>query len=359
MGQILGIDLGSTNSKMAILEEGVPRVIPNAEGNLITPSVVAFKGGSIFVGQSAKDQAVLNPERTIMHVKRKMGTNYKVTIDDKTYTPQEISAFILTKIKVDAEAYLGEELKKAVITVPAYFNEKQRQATIDAGTKAGLDVLKTISDPTAAGIAYCLNKNVDQKIIILNLGGGHFGITIMKTHMGVLEVLSTSGDTQLGGMNIDDKIIKCMISEFKKKEGIDISDNRVAFQRLMDAAERAKIELSSVLTTTINLPFITSDSSAPKHLEMELTRSKLGELVEPVLARCEGPISRAFKDAKLDFKDINEIILVGGPTRMPIVRETFEKIIGKKTGRGVDPMQCVAMGAAIQGGMLANDNTVQ
>ncbi len=360
MSKIIGIDLGTTNSEAAYMEGGRPVIIPSAEGSTfggkMFPSVVAFtKEGERLVGEPAKRQAVLNPDRTIMRIKRKMGTNYTATIDDRTYTPPEISAMILQKIKTDAEAYLGEEVKQAVITVPAYFNDNQRQATKDAGTIAGLEVLRIINEPTAASLAYGLDKSDDQKIVVLDLGGGTFDVTIMDIGEGVFEVASTAGDTQLGGTDMDDKIIEYIISEFKKKEGIDLSKDRAALQRLRDAGEKAKMELSSTLSTTMNLPFIASDSSGPKHLEMKLTRAKLEELVEPVLKRCEAPIKRAFKDAKLEYKDINRIILVGGPTRMPIVREKFEKIIGKKAERGVDPMQCVALGAAIQAGVLAGE----
>jgi molecular chaperone DnaK len=360
MAKIIGIDLGTTNSEAAHMEGGRPVIIPSAEGSTfggkMFPSVVAFtKDGERLVGEPAKRQAVLNPERTITRIKRKMGTNYTVSIDDKSYTPQEISAMILQKIKRDAEAYLGEEIKQAVITAPAYFNDNQRQATKDAGTIAGLEVLRIINEPTAASLAYGLDKGEDHKIVVLDLGGGTFDVTIMDIGEGVFEVASTSGDTQLGGTDMDDKIIEYMITEFKLKEGIDLKGDRAVLQRLRDAAERAKIELSSTVTTTMNLPFIASDASGPKHLEMKLSRAKLEELVEPVLSRCEGPIKRAFSDAKLEYKDVSRIILVGGPTRMPIVREKFEKIIGKKAERGVDPMQCVAMGAAIQAGVLGGE----
>jgi molecular chaperone DnaK len=360
MAKIIGIDLGTTNSEAAHMEGGRAVIIPSAEGSTfggkMFPSVVAFtKEGERLVGEPAKRQAVLNPERTITRIKRKMGTDFKVTIDDKTYTPPEISAMILQKIKRDAESYLGQEVKQAVITVPAYFNDNQRQATKDAGTIAGLEVLRIINEPTAAALAYGLDKSDDHKIVVLDLGGGTFDVTVMDIGEGVFEVSSTAGDTHLGGTDMDDKIIEYLISEFKNKEGIDLSDDRSVLQRLRDAAEKAKIELSSTVTTTINLPFITSDSSGPKHLEMKLSRAKMEELIEPVLKRCEAPIKRAFSDAKLDYKDIDKIILVGGPTRMPIVREKFEKIIGKKAERGVDPMQCVAMGAAVQGGVLAGE----
>jgi molecular chaperone DnaK len=360
MAKIIGIDLGTTNSEAAHMQGGRAVIIPSAEGSTfggkMFPSVVAFTmEGERLVGEPAKRQAVLNPDRTITRIKRKMGTDFKVTIDDKTYTPPEISAMILQKIKRDAESYLGQEVKQAVITAPAYFNDNQRQATKDAGTIAGLEVLRIINEPTAAALAYGLDKSDDHKIVVLDLGGGTFDVTVMDIGEGVFEVSSTAGDTHLGGTDMDDKIIEYMISEFKSKEGIDLSGDRSVRQRLRDAAEKAKIELSSTVTTTINLPFITSDSSGPKHLEMKLSRAKMEELVRPVLARCEGPIKRAFSDAKLEYKDINKVILVGGPTRMPMVREKFEKIIGKKAESGVDPMQCVAMGAAIQGGVLAGE----
>jgi molecular chaperone DnaK len=360
MTKIIGIDLGTTNSEAAHMEGGRPVIIPSAEGSTyggkMFPSVVAFtKDGERLVGEPAKRQAVLNPERTISRIKRKMGTDYSVTIDDRTYSPPEISAMILQKIKTDAEAYLGQEVKQAVITVPAYFNDNQRQATKDAGTIAGLEVLRIINEPTAAALAYGMDKNEDHKIVVLDLGGGTFDVTVMDIGEGVFEVTSTSGDTSLGGSDMDQKIVDYLIMEFRAKEGIDLSGDRAALQRLRDAAERAKIELSSTVSTTLNLPFIAQDAQGPKHFEMKLTRAKLEDLVEPVLRRCEAPIKRAFKDAKLEYKDIDRIILVGGPTRMPIVSDKFESIIGKKAERGVDPMQCVAMGAAIQGGVLAGE----
>jgi molecular chaperone DnaK len=362
MAKIIGIDLGTTNSEAAYLEGGRPKIIPSAEGTSfggkMFPSVVAFiEEGQRLVGEAAKRQAVLNPEKTVLRIKRKMGTDHKVTIGDKTYTPQEISAMILQKIKTDAEAYLGEEVKDAVITVPAYFNDNQRQATKDAGEIAGLNVQRLINEPTAAAIAYGLEKAEDQKLVVLDLGGGTFDVTIMEIGDGVFEVVSTSGDTHLGGSDMDEKIVDWLVDGFKKKEEIDLKDNLHAMQRLRDAAEKAKMELTGTVSTTINLPFIASKDEKPRHLEMNLTRAKMEELVEPVLARCEEPISKAFKDAKLDYKDIGKVILVGGPTRMPVVKERFEKIIGKKAERGVDPMQCVAMGAAIQGGVLAGEVT--
>lgn len=362
MAKIIGIDLGTTNSEAAYLEGGRPKIIPSAEGTSfggkMFPSVVAFvEDGQRLVGEAAKRQAVLNPEKTVLRIKRKMGTDHKVTIGDKTYTPQEISAMILQKIKTDAEAYLGEEVKDAVITVPAYFNDNQRQATKDAGEIAGLNVQRLINEPTAAAIAYGLEKVEDQKLVVLDLGGGTFDVTVMEIGDGVFEVVSTSGDTHLGGSDMDEKIVEWLVDGFKKKEEIDLTDDLHAMQRLRDAAEKAKIELTGTVSTTINLPFIASKDEKPRHLEINLTRAKMEELIEPVLARCEEPISKAFKDAKLDYKDIGKVILVGGPTRMPVVKERFEKIIGKKAERGVDPMQCVAMGAAIQGGVLAGEVT--
>lgn len=362
MTKIIGIDLGTTNSEAAYLEGGRPKIIPSAEGTSfggkMFPSVVAFtEDGQRLVGEAAKRQAVLNPEKTVMRIKRKMGTDHKVKIGDKEYTPQEISAMILQKIKTDAEAYLGEEVTDAVITVPAYFNDNQRQATKDAGEIAGLKVQRLINEPTAAAIAYGLEKIEEQKLVVLDLGGGTFDVTIMEIGDGVFEVVSTSGDTQLGGSDMDEKIVEWLADGFQKKEDIDLTGDLSAMQRLRDAAEKAKIELTSTVTTTINLPFIASKDDKPRHLEMSLTRAKLEELIEPVLSRCEEPIGKVFKDAKLDYKDIGKVILVGGPTRMPVVKGRFEKIIGKKAERGVDPMQCVAMGAAIQGGVLAGEVT--
>ncbi|MEW5936776.1 MAG: molecular chaperone DnaK [Candidatus Thermoplasmatota archaeon] len=360
MAKIIGIDLGTTNSEAAYLEGGRPVIIPSQEGNTYGgknfPSVVAFtKTGERLVGEAAKRQAVLNPERTITRIKRRMGTDYRVTIDDKTYSPEEISATILQKIKHDAEAYLGTEVKQAVITVPAYFNDNQRQATKNAGTIAGLEVVRVINEPTAAALAYGLEKAGSMKIVVLDLGGGTFDVTIMEIGDGVYEVISTSGDTQLGGSDMDDALVRHVVEDFKKREGVDLSKDRAAMQRLYDAVERAKMDLSSAMSTTISLPFIAQDVGSPKHLEMPITRAKLEQLVEPVLRRCREPIERAFSDAKLDYKDVQKILLVGGPTRMPVVRQTFEKIIGRKAEGGVDPMQCVAMGAAIQAGIIAGE----
>lgn len=352
--------MGTTNSEAAYLEAGRPKIIPSAEGSTfggkMFPSVVAFtEDGERVIGEPAKRQAVLNPERTVTRIKRKMGTDHKVKIDDKEFTPQQISAMILQKIKTDAEEFLGEEVKQAVITVPAYFNDNQRTATKDAGEIAGLEVLRLINEPTAASLAYGLDKAEEQRLLVLDLGGGTFDVTVMEIGDGVFEVVSTSGDTQLGGTDMDDEIIDWVLDGFKKQEGIDLSEDKNALQRVRDACERAKIELSSTLTTTINLPFIAQKDDKPRHLEIKLTRAKLEELVEPVLKRCEAPIRQALKDSKLSPEEIGKIILVGGPTRMPIVRERFEKILGKKAERGVDPMQCVAMGAAIQAGILAGE----
>jgi molecular chaperone DnaK len=360
MPKIIGIDLGTTNSEAGYLEGGAPKIIPSAEGSTyggkMFPSFVAFtKDGQVLVGEPAKRQAVMNPEHTIMQIKRKMGTDYKVTIDDKTYTPQEISAMILRKIKTDAESFLGEPVEQAVITVPAYFNDNQRQATKDAGKIAGLEVLRLVNEPTAAALAYGLDKKGEGKICVLDLGGGTFDVTLMEMGEGVFEVVSTSGDTQLGGMDMDNRLVDWILLEFQRKEGVDIANDRQAMQRLRDAAEKAKIELSSTLNTTLNLPFIAQKDGKPVHLEMTLTRAKLEEIIEPVLSRCKNPIEQAFKDAKWSFSDVNHIILVGGPTRMPVVRERFESVIGRKAERGVDPMQCVALGAAIQGAVLSGE----
>ena len=360
MPKIIGIDLGTTNSEAGYMEAGVPKIIPSAEGSTyggkMFPSFVAFtKDGQVLVGEPAKRQAVMNPERTVMQIKRKMGTDYTVNIEGKTYTPQEISAMILRKIKTDAEAFLGEPVNQAVITVPAYFNDNQRQATKDAGKIAGLEVLRLVNEPTAAALAYGLDKKGEGKICVLDLGGGTFDVTLMEMGEGVFEVVSTSGDTQLGGMDMDNKLVDWISSEFRKKEGADITGDRQAMQRLRDAAEKAKIELSSTLNTTLNLPFITQKDGKPVHLEMALTRAKLEEIIEPVLSRCRAPIEQAFKDAKWSYNDVNHIILVGGPTRMPVVRERFESVIGRKAERGVDPMQCVALGAGIQGAVLSGE----
>lgn len=361
MGKIIGIDLGTSNSAAAVIEGGKPVIIPSAEGTTIGgkafPSYVAFtKDGQLLVGEPARRQAITNPEGTVYAVKRKMGTDYKYNIYGKEFTPQQLSAFILQKIKKDAEAFLGEKIEKAVITVPAYFNDNQRQATKDAGTIAGLEVVRIINEPTAASLAYGIDKSgKEQKILVFDLGGGTLDVTIMEFGEGVFEVLSTSGDTQLGGTDMDNAIIDYVCARFKEETGIDLKNDKMAMMRLKDAAEKAKIELSSVLETEINLPFITADSTGPKHLQMKLTRAKLEELIEPILKRCEMPIMQALKDAKLSKDDIDRVILVGGPTRMPAVQNFVEKILGKKIERGVDPMECVAIGAAIQGAVLAGE----
>ena len=357
---IIGIDLGTTNSEAAYLEGGRPVIIPSAEGSTfggkMFPSVVAFtKDGERIVGDPAKRQAVLNPNNTIMNIKRKMGTKHKVTIKKKKYSPEEISAMILQKIRADAEAHLGVDIEKAVITVPAYFNDNQRQATIDAGKIAGLKVERIINEPTAAALAYGLDKEGEYTVAVLDLGGGTFDVTIMEMDNGVFEVVSTSGDNKLGGTDMDEAMIDYLADIFKSDNGIDLRDDPASKQRLRDAAEKAKIELSNTLKATINLPYIWSDSSGPKHLELDLTRAKLEEVVGPVVNRCEKPIKKAFKDAKVKPGDVDKVILVGGPTRMPTVQKAFEKFVGRKAERGVDPMQCVAMGAAIQAGVLAGD----
>ena len=357
---IIGIDLGTTNSEAAYLEGGRPVIIPSAEGSTfggkMFPSVVAFtKDGERIVGDPAKRQAVLNPENTIMHIKRKMGTKHRVTIRKKKYSPEEISAMILQKIKADSEDHLGVDINKAVITVPAYFNDNQRQATIDAGKIAGLEVERIINEPTAAALAYGLDKEGEYTAAVLDLGGGTFDVTIMEMDNGVFDVISTSGDNTLGGTDMDEAIIDYLADIFKEENGIDLRDDPAAKQRLRDAAEKAKIELSNTLKSTINLPYIWSDSSGPKHLEHDLSRAKLESIVGPVIAKCEKPIKRAFKDAKMKPGEVDKVILVGGPTRMPAVQKSFEKFVGRKSERGVDPMQCVAMGAAIQAGVLAGD----
>ncbi len=360
MVKIVGIDLGTSNSQCAVVEGGRPVIVPSAEGptyaGKMFPSVVCFmEDGTVLVGEPARRQAALKPDRTIIGIKRKMGTDYTVTIDGKSYTPQEISARILRKIKDDASAFLGEEVKKAVITVPAYFNDNQRQATKDAGTIAGLEVVRIINEPTAAALAYGLDKGGNMRVAILDFGGGTFDVTIMEIGDGVFEVLSTSGDTQLGGTDMDQKIIDWMVQQFKAQTGIDLRSDHTAMQRVREAAERAKIELSSTITTQISLPFIASDSKGPKNLELTLTRAKLEELVDPILRQLEQPIRTALSDAKLQPSDISKIILVGGPTRMPCVREKFKSILGREPERGIDPMECVAMGAAIQGAVLAGE----
>lgn len=361
MAKIIGIDLGTSNSAAAVLIGGKPTIIPSAEGATIGgkafPSYVAFtKDGEKLVGEPARRQAVSNPDGTIYAIKRKMGTDHKVTIRGKTFTPQQISAFILQKIKQDAEAFLGERVEKAVITVPAYFNDNQRQATKDAGTIAGLDVVRIINEPTAASLAYGLDKvEESQKILVFDLGGGTLDCTIMDFGQGVFEVVSTSGDTQLGGTDMDNTIVDYLVSEFKKEYGIDLKNDKMAMQRLREAGEKAKIELSTTLTTDINLPFLTADASGPKHFTHTITRAKLEQLVSPIVNRCGHSVEQALKDAKLTPNDIHKVILVGGPTRMPIVQKFVEDYVGKKIERGIDPMECVAMGAAIQAGVLSGE----
>ena len=356
MSKIIGIDLGTTNSCMAVMEGGKPVVIPNAEGGRTTPSVVAFKkDGERLVGQVAKRQAVSNPERTISSIKRHMGTDYTVEIDGKKYTSPEISAMILQKLRADAEAYLGEKVEKAVITVPAYFNDNQRQATKDAGRIAGLEVVRIINEPTASALAYGLEKSEGEKLLIYDLGGGTFDVSVLEVGDGVFEVLSTSGDTHLGGDDWDQRIINYLVDEFRKDSGIDLTKDRMAMQRLKEAAEKAKIELSGVTSTNINLPYITADSSGPKHLDITLSRAKFEAMTSDLLERTAGPIEKALRDAKLSKDDINRVILVGGSTRMPAVQKLVKDYFGKEAYKNINPDECVAMGAAIQGGVLSGD----
>ncbi len=362
MGRIIGIDLGTTNSEASVMEGGSPRIIPSAEGNVYGgknfPSVVAFtKDGEKLIGDAAKRQAVTNPERTILRIKRKIGTDYKVTIDDKSFTPQEISAMILRKIKEDSEKFLGEEVTDAVITVPAYFDDDQRQATKDAGKIAGLNVSRLVNEPTAAAFAYGIDKDdgADQKIAVYDLGGGTFDITIMEMGDGVFEVLSTNGDTHLGGTDMDDAVMEYLAAEFQKNTGIDVRGDRQAMQRLRDAAERAKMELSGMTQTTISQPFLSVSDAGPQHLELTMNRATLEELIRPIVERTRVACEGAMKDAGLAASDIDKVILVGGPTRIPLVQEFCKQVFGKDPVRGVDPMQCVAMGAAVQAGVLSGE----
>ncbi|MEG6585815.1 molecular chaperone DnaK [Dendrosporobacter sp. 1207_IL3150] len=356
MSKVIGIDLGTTNSCVAVMEGGEPTVIANAEGARITPSVVGFsKTGERLVGQLAKRQAVSNPDRTIISVKRHMGTDYKVSVDDKKYSPQEISAMILQKLKADAEAYLGQTVTQAVITVPAYFSDSQRQATKDAGTIAGLEVLRIINEPTAAALAYGLDKGEDHTILVFDLGGGTFDVSILELGDGVFEVKATSGNNRLGGDDFDERIMKWMVAEFKKEHGIDLAADRMATQRLIEAAEKAKIELSGVLTTNINLPFITADQTGPKHMDINLTRAKFEELTADLVEATMGPTRQALNDSGLSPNDIHKVILVGGSTRIPAVQEAIKKFLGKEPHRGVNPDECVAVGAAIQAGVLVGE----
>ena len=361
MGKIIGIDLGTSNSAAAVLIGGKPTIIPSAEGLTLGgkafPSVVAFtKDGQRLIGEPARRQAISNPDRTITAIKRKMGTSYKVTIDGKDYSPQEISAMILRKIKEDSSAYLGEEVTDAIITVPAYFNDNQRQATKDAGKIAGLNVKRLINEPTAAAVAYGLDKkNVRLKVAVLDLGGGTFDVTIMEMDNQVFEVISTAGDTQLGGTDMDRILVDYLVEEFKKQEGVDLKKDSMATQRVREAAEKAKIELSTSVSTDINLPYITATNDGPKHLNMTLTRAKLEQLIEPVLKRLDAPILKALQDAGMARGEVDKIILVGGPTRMPIIQKKFEGLLGKTPERSIDPMECVAMGASVQGGVLTGE----
>jgi molecular chaperone DnaK len=362
VSKIIGIDLGTSNSAAAVLIGGKPTMIPSAEGTSIVaggkafPSYVAFtKDGQRLVGEPARRQAATNPDGTITGIKRKMGQDYRVEVYGKTYTPQDVSSYILRKIKEDAESYLGEKVEKAVITVPAYFNDNQRQATKDAGTIAGLDVVRIINEPTAAALAYGADKEGEATLMVFDFGGGTLDVTIMEAGEGVFEVKSTSGDTQLGGRDMDEILTDYVVEKFRQESGVNLKSDRMAMQRLREAVEIAKIELSSVLQTTINLPYITADQTGPKHLEMTISRAKLEELIKDVLERCRGPMRQAIQDAKLDKSGIDKIILVGGPTRMPAVRKFVSEFMGKEAERGVDPMECVAIGAAIQGGVLGGE----
>lgn len=356
MSKIIGIDLGTTNSCVAVLEGGEPVVIANAEGARTTPSVVAFsKTGERMVGQVAKRQAVTNADRTVSSIKRHMGENYKVTIDGKSYTPQEISAMVLQKLKADAESYLGTTVSEAVITVPAYFSDAQRQATKDAGKIAGLDVKRIVNEPTAAALAYGLDKESEQKIMVYDLGGGTFDVSILDIGDGVIEVLATAGDTHLGGDDFDQRIMNYLVEEFKKAEGIDLSADRVAMQRLKEAAEKAKIELSGMTTTNVNLPYITADATGPKHLDVTISRAKFNELTADLVERTMKPVRQAMSDAGLSAGQLDKVLLVGGSTRIPAVQEAVKGITGKEGFKGINPDECVAVGAAIQGGVLTGD----
>ena len=356
MSKVIGIDLGTTNSCVAVMEGGEAVVIPNAEGNRTTPSVVAFsKTGERMVGQVAKRQAITNPDRTISSIKREMGSDYKVTIDSKSYTPQEISAMILQKLKADAEAYLGSTVTEAVITVPAYFTDSQRQATKDAGRIAGLDVKRIINEPTAAALAYGVDKEQSQKIMVYDLGGGTFDVSILDIDDGVIEVLATAGNNRLGGDDFDECIMKWLVSEFKRTDGVDLSTDRVAMQRLKEAAEKAKIELSGVTTSNINLPYITADANGPKHLDVTLSRAKFNELTAHLVDATMGPVRQAMSDAGLKPSDLSKVLLVGGSSRIPAVQEAVKNFTGNEPFKGINPDECVAMGAALQAGVLTGD----
>ncbi len=356
MAKIIGIDLGTTNSCVSVMEGGEAAVITNAEGGRTTPSVVAFtKDGERLVGQVAKRQAITNPDRTIISIKRDMGTDKKVTIDDKSYSPQEISAMILQKLKADAESYLGETVTQAVITVPAYFSDAQRQATKDAGKIAGLEVLRIINEPTAAALSYGLDKDSAEKVMVYDLGGGTFDVSILEISDGVFEVLATNGDTKLGGDDFDQKLIDYLADEFKKENGIDLRNDKMAAQRLKEAAEKAKIELSSAMTTNVNLPFISADATGPKHLDVTITRAKFDELTADLVERTMEPTRNALRDSGLSASEVNKVILVGGSSRIPAVQEAVKKFMGKEPHKGINPDECVAVGAAIQGGVLGGD----
>ena len=356
MAKIIGIDLGTTNSCVAVMEGGDPVVIPNAEGARTTPSVVAFgKNGERLVGNTAKRQAITNPDRTIISIKREMGTDHKVEIDGKSYTPQEISAMILQKLKADAESYLGQPVTQAVITVPAYFNDSQRQATKDAGKIAGLEVLRIINEPTAAALAYGVDKEGEQKVMVYDLGGGTFDVSILDIGDGVLEVLATNGNTRLGGDDFDERIMKWIITSYKQETGIDLSGDKMAMQRLKEAAEKAKIELSSVTSSNINLPFITADATGPKHLDMTLTRAKFNELTADLVESTMGPVRQAMKDAGIQPSDLSKVLMVGGSTRIPAVFDAVKNFTGKEPFKGINPDECVAVGASIQAGVLAGE----
>jgi len=358
MGKIIGIDLGTTNSCVAVMEGGEPVVIANAEGSRTTPSVVAFsKTGERLVGQVAKRQAVTNPDRTVISIKREMGTNHKVSIDDKNYTPQEISAMILQKLKADAESYLGETVTQAVITVPAYFSDSQRQATKDAGKIAGLEVLRIINEPTAASLAYGLDKESDQKILVFDLGGGTFDVSILEIGDGVFQVLATNGNNRLGGDDFDQRIVNYLVDEFKKDQGVDLKVDKMAMQRLREAAEKAKIELSGVTSTNINLPYITADATGPKHLDVTLSRAKFNELTADLVEMTMGPVRSALADSGLKASEIEKILLVGGSTRIPAVQDAVKAVFGKDPFKGINPDECVAIGAAIQAAVLGGDVT--
>ena len=356
MAKTIGIDLGTTNSCVAVIEGGEPVVIANAEGSRTTPSVVAFsKDGERMVGQVAKRQAITNPDRTVSSIKREMGSAYKVTIDGKSYTPQEISAMILSKLKADAEAYLGETVTQAVITVPAYFTDAQRQATKDAGKIAGLDVKRIINEPTAAALSYGVDKENDQKVMVYDLGGGTFDVSIIEMGDGVQEVLATAGNNRLGGDDFDKRIIDWMVSSFKTETGIDLSSDKMAMQRLKEAAEKAKIELSGVTTSSINLPFITADQTGPKHLDLTLTRAKFNELTSDLVEATMGPVRSALSDSGLQIGQIDKVLMVGGSSRIPAVQEAVQKLIGKEPFKGINPDECVAIGASIQAGVLGGE----